>query len=61
MGHAFALDQPVAEEAGDQVIVANARKLRAISENESRNDRADAEMLARLAYGLALSWRPIFR
>lgn len=35
---------------GHQVIVANARKLRAISENESKNDRADAEMLARLAY-----------
>lgn len=33
-----------------QVIVANARKLRAISENESKNDRVDAEMLARLAY-----------
>lgn len=35
---------------GHQVIVANARKLRAISENESKNDRVDAEMLARLAY-----------
>ncbi len=35
---------------GHQVIVANARKLRAISQNESKNDRADAEMLARLAY-----------
>jgi len=35
---------------GHQVLVANARKLRAISENESKNDRADAEMLARLAY-----------
>jgi len=34
---------------GHQVIVANARKLRAISQNESKNDRADAEMLARLA------------
>jgi transposase len=30
--------------------VANARKLRAISQNESKNDRADAEMLARLAH-----------
>jgi transposase len=35
---------------GHQVIVANARKLRAISQNESKNDRHDAEMLARLAY-----------
>ena len=35
---------------GHQVIVANARKLRAISENESKNDRVDAEMLARLAH-----------
>lgn len=35
---------------GHQVMVANARKLRAISQNESKNDRADAEMLARLAY-----------
>lgn len=35
---------------GHQVIVANARKLRAIYENESKNDSVDAEMLARLAY-----------
>ena len=35
---------------GHQVIVANARKLRTISQNESKNDRADAEMLARLAH-----------
>jgi transposase len=38
------------QQLSHQVIVANARKLRAISENESKNDRADAEMLARLAY-----------
>jgi transposase len=38
------------QKLGHQVIVANARKLRAISENESKNDRRDAEMLARLAY-----------
>jgi len=37
------------QQLGHQVIVANARKLRAISHNESKNDRADAEMLARLA------------
>lgn len=35
---------------GHQVIVANARKVRAISQNESKNDRQDAEMLARLGY-----------
>ena len=35
---------------GHEVIVANARKVRAISENESKNDRQDAEMLARLGY-----------
>lgn len=37
------------KQLGHQVIVANARKLRAISQNESKNDRADAELLARLA------------
>ena len=37
------------KQLGHQAIVANARKLRAISQNESKNDRADAEMLARLA------------
>jgi transposase len=37
------------KQLGHQVIVANARKLRAISQNESKNDRADAQMLARLA------------
>lgn len=37
------------KQLGHQVIVANARKLRATSHNESKNDRADAEMLARLA------------
>ncbi|HJX83673.1 MAG TPA: IS110 family transposase [Candidatus Angelobacter sp.] len=35
---------------GHQVIVANARKVRAIWENESKNDRQDAEMLAQLGY-----------
>jgi len=38
------------KELGHQVIVANARKLRAISENESKSDAMDAEMLADLAY-----------
>jgi transposase len=38
------------KELGHQVIVANARKVRAIWENESKNDRQDAEMLAQLGY-----------
>lgn len=37
------------QQLGHQVIVGNARKLEAISQNESKNDRVDAEMLARLA------------
>lgn len=36
------------ENMGLQVIVANARKLRAIHQNERKSDQADAEMLARL-------------
>jgi transposase len=36
-------------EAGMEVIVANARKVRAISQNERKCDEADAAMLARLA------------
>jgi transposase len=36
-------------ELGHEVIVANARNLRMISESDSKNDRADARMLARLA------------
>ena len=38
------------EELGQEVIVANARKIEAISRNESKNDRYDAEQLARLAH-----------
>src|ERR1017187_59642 len=34
---------------GHQVIVANARKIRAITASESKNDRNDAEKLARFA------------
>lgn len=34
---------------GHEVLVANARKLRAIYENELKSDRVDAEMLARIA------------
>ncbi len=37
------------ERLGLEVIVANARKVRLISENERKNDRMDAELLARLA------------
>lgn len=37
------------KQLGHQVMVANARKVRAISQNESKNDKVDAEMLARLA------------
>lgn len=36
------------KQLGHQVIVANARKVQAISHNESKNDKVDAEMLARL-------------
>lgn len=36
-------------ELGHEVLVANARKLRLIYQNESKNDRLDAEQLARLA------------
>ncbi len=37
------------EELGHEVLVANARKLRAIYSNPRKGDRADAEILARLA------------
>jgi transposase len=36
-------------ELGHEVIVANARSLRMISESDSKNDKADARLLARLA------------
>jgi transposase len=39
----------VIKELGHEVLVANARKLRAIYTNPRKNDRADAEILARLA------------
>jgi transposase len=44
---------------GHQVIVANACKVRAISENESKNDGPDAEMLARLGDGNPRWLKPI--
>jgi len=37
------------EDCGHEVIVANPRKLRLIYENESKDDRVDAEYLARVA------------
>jgi transposase len=37
------------QESGHEVIVANARKLRLIYENDRKNDRIDAQYLARLA------------
>ena len=37
-------------ELGHEVIVANPRKLRMISESDSKNDPADARLLARLAH-----------
>lgn len=37
------------EARGHKVYVANARKLRAISQSDTKNDEADAQMLARLA------------
>lgn len=36
-------------ELGHEVVVANTRKVRAISHNDKKSDRADAQMLARLA------------
>jgi transposase len=38
------------EQLGHQVIVANARKIRAITASESKNDKNDAEKLARFAF-----------
>jgi transposase len=37
------------KELGHEVLVANARKLRMIFQNDSKNDRLDAEQLARVA------------
>jgi transposase len=38
------------EKFGHEVIVANARKIKAITSSESKNDRNDAERLARFAH-----------
>lgn len=40
---------PLLESMGHEVIVANSRKVRAISSNENKNDREDALLLGRLA------------
>ena len=37
------------KECGHEVLVANARRLRSIYENDTKSDRTDAQMLARLA------------
>jgi transposase len=39
----------LAEELGHETIVANARELRKIHQNDRKNDKADAEILARMA------------
>lgn len=41
--------QQVMVEAGHELIVANPRKLRMIYQNDTKNDRSDAEQLARVA------------
>jgi transposase len=46
-------------ELGHEVVVANARKVRAISHNERKSDKADAEMLARLARSDRALLRPV--
>lgn len=44
---------------GHQVLVANARKLRAIYENDSKDDRGDAQLLAEIARVQPSLLRPI--
>ena len=46
---AFAVGEPVAEELGHEVIVANARQVKLISNSSRKDDRLDAQTLARLA------------
>ena len=45
---ALAVDEPTAHAAGTEVIVANARSVRLISESSRKDDRLDARTLARL-------------
>lgn len=49
----------VLTKAGHEVVVANARKLRAISSNERKCDRSDAQMLARLGRADVSLLRPV--
>lgn len=49
----------VLEELGHEVIVANARKLESITHNRTKNDRRDAEPLARLAHADAKLLSPV--
>jgi transposase len=46
--HSWWMGKLIAE-LGHEVVVANTRKVRAISHNDKKSDRADAQMLARLA------------
>jgi len=49
MRHPLALASRLLKQLGHQVIVANARRIPAITGSESKNDRNDAEKLARFA------------
>lgn len=46
--HSWWIGRLIAE-LGHEVVVANTRKVRAISHNDKKSDKADAQMLARLA------------
>jgi transposase len=46
---ALALDKPVVERVGHEVIVAHARNVRLIGESRRKDDRLEAQTLARLA------------
>ena len=47
------------EQLGHEVVVANARRLKFLSENDYKNDKNDAELLARLGRADPLLLRPI--
>ena len=44
------------EQLGHRVLVANARKLRAISQSQAKSDIEDARMLARLGRACSKAW-----
>jgi transposase len=48
-GNTFAVGEPVASSLGYEVIVANARQVKLISQSSRKDDRLDARTLARLA------------